>query len=53
MTRDGRFVDPLRLDAPPAEPLPEAERAAFGATLRERLALLGAGAPARTAEAGR
>jgi murein DD-endopeptidase MepM/ murein hydrolase activator NlpD len=53
MTRDGHFVDPLRLDAPPAEPLPEAERAVFEATLRERLALLGAAAPARTAEAGR
>jgi murein DD-endopeptidase MepM/ murein hydrolase activator NlpD len=53
MTRDGRFVDPLRLDAPPAEPLPERERAAFDATLREGLALLeGVEPPAAVRHAG-
>jgi murein DD-endopeptidase MepM/ murein hydrolase activator NlpD len=53
MTRDGRFVDPLRLDAPPAEPLPERERPAFAATLREGLALLERAAAVRRADAGR
>jgi murein DD-endopeptidase MepM/ murein hydrolase activator NlpD len=53
MTRDGRFVDPLRLDAPPAEPLPESERPAFLATLREGLALLGGAAPVRAADAAK
>jgi murein DD-endopeptidase MepM/ murein hydrolase activator NlpD len=53
MTRDGRFVDPLRLDAPPAEPLPERERPAFAATLREGLALLDRAAAVRRADAGR
>lgn len=53
MTRDGRFVDPLRLDAPPAEPLPEEERPAFEAALREGLALLERAAAARRADAGR
>jgi murein DD-endopeptidase MepM/ murein hydrolase activator NlpD len=52
MTRDGRFVDPLRLDAPPAEPLPESERPAFEAALGEGLALLDRAATARRADAG-
>ena len=34
MSRNGQFVDPLRLDAPPAEPIPAGERSAFGETVR-------------------
>ena len=41
MSRDGQFVDPLRLESPPAEPVPENERAAFAQTLRRSAALLG------------
>jgi murein DD-endopeptidase MepM/ murein hydrolase activator NlpD len=40
MTRDGRFVDPLRLESPPAEPIPDAERSEFEAVVREGIALL-------------
>ncbi len=29
MTRNGAFVNPMRMVAPPAEPIPAAERAAF------------------------
>ena len=41
MSRNGRFVDPLRLESPPAEPVPENERAAFANTLRRSAGLLG------------
>jgi murein DD-endopeptidase MepM/ murein hydrolase activator NlpD len=41
MSRDGQFVDPLRLESPPAEPVPENERLAFAQTLRRSAALLG------------
>jgi murein DD-endopeptidase MepM/ murein hydrolase activator NlpD len=44
MKRDGRFVDPLRIQSPPAAPLDEAERAVFDARRGPLLALLG-GAP--------
>ncbi len=40
MTRDGRFVDPLRVVSPPAPPLAEDERDAFEALQAERLALI-------------
>jgi murein DD-endopeptidase MepM/ murein hydrolase activator NlpD len=40
MGRNGRFVDPLRLESPPAEPVPESERAAFAETLRRSAGLL-------------
>jgi hypothetical protein len=29
MKRDGTFINPLTLQSPPAEPIPEAERPAF------------------------
>jgi murein DD-endopeptidase MepM/ murein hydrolase activator NlpD len=41
MSRNGQFVDPLRLESPPAEPVPENERQAFAETLRRSAALLG------------
>ncbi|HXB54736.1 MAG TPA: peptidoglycan DD-metalloendopeptidase family protein [Vicinamibacteria bacterium] len=44
MTRNGAFVDPLRVVSPPAEPIPTEERAAFVATSARHLALLGSGA---------
>jgi murein DD-endopeptidase MepM/ murein hydrolase activator NlpD len=47
MSRNGRFVDPLRLVSPPAEPVPADEAPAFAETLRRCAALLGE--PARTA----
>jgi murein DD-endopeptidase MepM/ murein hydrolase activator NlpD len=40
MTRDGSFVDPLRIQSPPAEPIPAAERASFDAVRSESMALL-------------
>ena len=40
MSRNGQFVDPLRLESPPAEPVPESERPAFAETLRASAALL-------------
>ena len=40
MRRDGRFVDPLRMDAPPAEPIPPGERNAFEEARRRTSALL-------------
>jgi murein DD-endopeptidase MepM/ murein hydrolase activator NlpD len=40
MTRNGAFVDPLRIQSPPAEPVPESEREAFLAASAARLALL-------------
>jgi murein DD-endopeptidase MepM/ murein hydrolase activator NlpD len=49
MLRHGQFVDPLRLQSPPAEPVPAGERAAFAEALRTSNALLGDAAPGRTA----
>jgi murein DD-endopeptidase MepM/ murein hydrolase activator NlpD len=49
MVRRGSFVDPLKVQSPPAEPLPTRERTAFEHTRDERLALLPAEPPARTA----
>ncbi len=40
MIRNGSFVDPLRVQSPPAEPIPAAERKAFDAVRAERIALL-------------
>lgn len=40
MRRDGRFVDPLRIELPPAEPVPQGERDAFLAARRRGAALL-------------
>jgi murein DD-endopeptidase MepM/ murein hydrolase activator NlpD len=40
MIRNGAFVDPLRVQSPPAEPIPPAERKDFHAVRAERLALL-------------
>ncbi len=48
MIRDGQYVNPLKIQAPPAEPVATAERAEFGRVQTERLALLPA-APAATA----
>ncbi len=44
MTRNGVFVDPLRIVSPPAEPVPADEREAFAATSATHLALLGSAA---------
>jgi murein DD-endopeptidase MepM/ murein hydrolase activator NlpD len=49
MVRNGAFVDPLRVQSPPAEPIPAEERAAFEQVRGERLALLPPHAPIRTA----
>jgi murein DD-endopeptidase MepM/ murein hydrolase activator NlpD len=40
MSRNGQFVDPLRLASPPAEPVPANEGPAFAETLRRASALL-------------
>ena len=40
MMRNGAFVDPLRVQSPPAEPIPAEERAAFEQVRSERLILL-------------
>jgi murein DD-endopeptidase MepM/ murein hydrolase activator NlpD len=40
MTRNGQFVDPLRIQSPPAEPVAAADRPAFEAKRAERLALI-------------
>jgi murein DD-endopeptidase MepM/ murein hydrolase activator NlpD len=40
MLRGGSFVDPLRVQSPPAEPIPQAERAEFEVTRGEHMALL-------------
>jgi murein DD-endopeptidase MepM/ murein hydrolase activator NlpD len=40
MRRDGRFVDPLHVQSPPAEPIPLAERASFAVARVGLLALL-------------
>jgi murein DD-endopeptidase MepM/ murein hydrolase activator NlpD len=40
MTRNGAFVDPLRIQSPPAEPVAAEDRPAFDAARTERLALI-------------
>ena len=40
MIRNGAFVDPLRIQSPPAEPIPDAERQEFDVVRAERMALL-------------
>jgi murein DD-endopeptidase MepM/ murein hydrolase activator NlpD len=40
MTRNGAFVNPMRMVAPPAAPIPAGERAAFAAARDQALALL-------------
>jgi murein DD-endopeptidase MepM/ murein hydrolase activator NlpD len=45
MIRNGAFVNPLRIQVPPADPIPQAERAAFEAARDRDLALLGGAAP--------
>ncbi|MGD8894917.1 MAG: peptidoglycan DD-metalloendopeptidase family protein [Acidobacteriota bacterium] len=40
MRLSGHYVDPLKIQLPPAEPLPEDEYDAFGAVRTQRLALL-------------
>jgi murein DD-endopeptidase MepM/ murein hydrolase activator NlpD len=44
MLRNGVFINPLKLQSPPAEPVPARERPAFELARDERLALLGAAA---------
>lgn len=51
MRHDGRFVDPLRVALPPAEPIGPSERAAFQAQATRRLALLQPASPATVASA--
>ncbi len=55
MVRNGAFVNPLRVQLPPAEPIPAAEREAFEAAARQALALLppAGGPPATAARAAR
>jgi len=48
MTRNGAFINPLKLQSPPAEPVPAAERAAFDAVRDTALAALDAAGPAET-----
>src|SRR2546422_5977533 len=50
MVRKGAFVDPLKVQSPPADPLPPGERPDFERACAERLALLAAD-PVRTARA--
>ncbi len=50
MVRRDAFVDPLKVQSPPTEPLPPGERPAFERACAERLALLPAD-PVRTAGA--
>ena len=53
MIKTGVFVNPLKIQSPPAEPVPDAERAAFEATREQELALLDRALPSvvRTASA--
>jgi len=48
MARNGRFLDPLKVALPPADPIAPAEREAFAAASRGLLAMLGT-ATTRTA----
>jgi murein DD-endopeptidase MepM/ murein hydrolase activator NlpD len=47
MIRDGQYVNPLKVQSPPAEPIAAADRAAFERARDRRLALLPAAEPAR------
>ena len=47
MSLNGRWVDPLRIQLPPAEPIPEDELAAFEVARTRHLALLQGPAGAR------
>ncbi len=49
MTRNGQFVDPLRIPLPPAEPVARAERAAFDAETAQAQALLDTAPPQQRA----
>jgi hypothetical protein len=51
--RNGSFVDPLRIQSPPAEPIPDGERQEFEVIRAERMALLDrrAATPVATASA--
>ena len=49
MTRNGEFVDPLRVQSPPAEPVALEDRPAFDAARVERLALVAADETPRVA----
>jgi murein DD-endopeptidase MepM/ murein hydrolase activator NlpD len=49
MTRNGEFVDPLRIQSPPAEPVAAEDRAAFDAARTERFALIDAEGSPRVA----
>jgi murein DD-endopeptidase MepM/ murein hydrolase activator NlpD len=51
MRRAGVFVDPLKLQSPPAEPIPKADRPAFDRVRDERVALLDGTPALRTASA--
>jgi hypothetical protein len=55
MIQNGVFLNPLKIQSPPAEPVRRAERAAFEAAREQELALLDRAAPAavRTASAAR
>jgi len=54
MIKNGVFLNPLKIESPPAEPVPQAERAAFEATRAQELALLHEADPmVRTASAAR
>jgi murein DD-endopeptidase MepM/ murein hydrolase activator NlpD len=52
MARQGQFVDPLRIQLPPAEPVARSERASFDAEAARLLALLAAPTPAAVASGG-
>jgi murein DD-endopeptidase MepM/ murein hydrolase activator NlpD len=49
MSRNGRFVDPLRQVSAPVEPVPAGEREAFDEALRRAATLLGPTTPTRSA----
>jgi len=51
MTRSGAFVNPMRMVAPPAAPIPTAERPAFEAARDRAMAFLEGTPPSETAEA--
>ena len=50
MTRNGAFVDPLRIQSPPAEPVAAEDRPAFDAARTERLALIATDESPRVAD---
>ena len=55
MIKSGVYLNPLKIQSPPAEPVPAAERAAFAAMRDQQMALLD-GAPSlavRTASGAR